>query len=223
MQSDFEIDVKALSGQTSPVYFLSYQVSWGVQSNKDIALAQLDFAQTSQRAYLATPTYHLPYAGDNIHLTAVGYKWIGAYFGRAYASLVKGEQPQWLNPKSATIRGIELRVRFDVPRGPMVLDVTNLAATTDFGFRVTDGGSSASINSISIDGADVVIVLTSTPSGAVVVRYGLDYLGSGLTITNGASGNLRDSTADVITISGVEKPLWHVCPSFELSVIKLGE
>lgn len=223
LQSDAETDIKAITGQTHPAYLITYQVSWGVTGNSGIALAQLDLAQKNSKIFLATPTYHLPYASDNIHLTAIGYKWIGAYFGRAYKALVDGYEPQWLNPRSATVRGAEVRVRFDIPVSPMVLDRTNLAATTNSGFSVMDGAAAATISSIKVDGQDVVITLSATPAGAVKVRYALDYLGTGLALTNGASGNLRDSSPDVIKISGVDRPLWNVCPSFEMSAIKLGE
>lgn len=223
LQSDAETDIKAITGQTHPAYLITYQVSWGVTGNSGIALAQLDLAQKNSKIFLATPTYHLPYAPDNIHLTAIGYKWIGAYFGRAYKAIVDGYEPQWLNPRSATIRGAQLRIRFDVPSGPMVLDSVGLAATTDSGFKVLDGASTATISNIKVDGHDVVITLSTTPSGAVKVRYAMDYIGAGLLMTNAASGNLRDSSPDVIRISGVDRPLWNVCPAFEMNAIKLGE
>lgn len=223
LQVDMETDIRAITTQTHPVYLLSYQCSWGTKTFKDIALAQLDLCQKNSKFFLTTPTYHLPYAGDNIHLTAVGYKWMGAYFGRAYAALVRGERPQWLNPVSATLRGAELRVRFDVPQLPLVLDDVTLAATTNYGFAVLDGGAAATVSAIKTDGRDVVITLASVPTGAVTVRYALDYLGAGLAIGNGASGNLRDSTTDTISISSVSRPLYHVAPAFELAAIKLGE
>ncbi len=223
LQADIEDDVQSETGQTHPVYCLTYQVSYGARAHSDVALAQLDLAQKSDRFSLVTPTYHLPHAGDNVHLTAVGYKWAGAYFGRAYAEIVQGRKPRWLNPISATRRGTEIRVRFQVPSLPLVLDTTALAATTDHGFRVTDGGSPAAISSITTSGSDVVITLSSAPSAAVVVRYALDYIGAGLTITNGGSGNLRDSTPDSITIDGTPRPLWHVAPAFQLTAIPLSE
>ena len=223
LQIDMETDIKAITGQTHPVYLLSYQCSWSITTNSAIALAQLDLCQKNPKFALVTPTYHLTYAGDNIHLTAVGYKRLGAYFGRAYAAIVRGERPQWLNPVSATVRGSEIRVRFDVPQLPLVLDTLTLAVTANHGFAVLDGGSSATISSIKTDGRDVIITLSATPAGAVTVRYALDYLGAGLSIGNGASGNLRDSTTDTINIGGAIKPLYHVCPAFELAAIKLGE
>lgn len=224
LQADAETYVKSVNGQTSPVFLLTYQLSWGIATSSHVADAQLNLAQNNDKVFLVTPTYHLPYAGDNVHLTAVGYKWIGAYFGRAYKALVHDNvQPRWLNPVSATRRGAVIRVRFDVPYRPLRLDTDTLAATTDFGFRVTDGGVTASISSVEVDGDDVVITLAAVPSGAVEVRYALDYLGSGLTLTGGRSGNLRDSAPETITISGTEYPLYNVAPHFRLTAVALGE
>lgn len=111
----------------------------------------------------------------------------------------------------------------DVPQLPLVLDDVTLAATTNYGFAVLDGVAAATVSAIKTDGRDVVITLASVPTGAVTVRYALDYLGAGLAIGNGASGNLRDSTTDTISISSVSRPLYHVAPAFELAAIKLGE
>ena len=224
MQLDVETDAKAISGQTSPVFCLTYQLSYGAATWPDQAKAQLDLAQKNARFVLVTPCYHLPFFTDNIHLTAVGYKWIGAYFGRAYKQLViDGLQPRWLDPVSATLRGVKLRVRFDVPVMPLVLDVDTLAVTTNHGFRIKDTVGTVAISSVAIDGADVVLTLATAPVGAATVRYALDYLGAGLSFTGGASGNLRDSAPEMITISGIFRPLYNVAPHFELAVIPLGE
>ena len=198
-------------------------MSYAAATWPDQALAQLDLAQKNSKFVLVTPTYHLPHFTDNVHLTATGYKWLGAYFGRAYKQLMDGKRPKWLDARSATRRGAVIRVRFDVPCLPLVLDTTTLAVTTSHGFRVLDGAATAPISSISIDGADVVITLAAVPAGAVTVRCGLDYLGAGLTITGGASTNLRDSTPDTISISGTSYPLYHVATHFQLTATALGE
>ncbi|KAF0804939.1 hypothetical protein A6D6_02703 [Alcanivorax xiamenensis] len=223
LRTDIESDARGITAQMSPVYMITYQLSYGATTHPGIALAQLSLANSDPHVFLSTPTYHIPHAPDDVHLTAVGYKWIGAYFGRAYSRIVAGYQPQWINPVSATIRGSRVRVRFSVPVLPLVLDVDQLALTTDFGFRVLDDGAGAAIDSVSVDGTDVLIDLAAPPVGAVVVRYGLDYLGAGLSITNGGSGNLRDSSADTISIAGQDYPLWNVCPHFQLSAVILGE
>ncbi len=224
LQADIEADAKAITGQTSPVFCLTYQLSYGARTWPDQALAQLDLAQKSDRFFLVTPCYHFPFATDQVHLTAVGYKWIGAYYGRAYKDLViDGVEPRWLNPISATRRGREIRVRFDVPVPPLVLDLAQLAPTQNYGFRILDGASTAAISNIAVDGTEVVITLVAVPAGAVSVRYGLDYLGDGLAITGGASGNLRDSEPSTISIAGIDRPLFNVCPHFQLPAYTLGE
>lgn len=220
---DINSDIAGITGQTSPVYLLTYQMAFGAAAYGEIQLAQLEVARSNPKAFLVTPLYHIPHHGDNVHLTAVGYKWLGGYFGRAYKTLLDGYEPTWLNPVSATRRGRELRVRFDVPVRPLVLDTTTLAATTDYGFAVKDSEGDVAIASIEIDGDDVVITLDADPVGAAVLRYALDYLGEGLTITGAASGNLRDSAPETINVAGIERPLYNVAPHFELSVIALGE
>jgi hypothetical protein len=223
-QADMEAAIKAISEQVGTIPLFMSQVSYGaVSATNAMALATLSLAQSSDKFALITPLYHLPYS-DGVHLTNVGYKWLGAYFGRAYNQWVEsGEMPERLDPVSATLRGSTIRVRFDVPTLPLVLDTSTLAAATNHGFRVVDGGGTVAISSVTVDGSDVVLALGATPSGATTVRYGLDYLGTGLTITGGGSGNLRDSTEDTITISSVSRPLYHVCPHFELTVTTLSE
>ena len=220
---DMETDAKGITGQTTPVYTLMYQTAAYSLTVRDIQQAQLDVAKTNSRAFMVSPIYHLPHFGDALHLTNVGYKWLGAYFGRAYKQLLDGKKPKFLKPMGATRRGNELRIRFDVPYAPMTLDVTTLASTTDYGFAVEDTVGLITLDSVVIDNNDVIITLASTPVGATTVRYAMDYLGTGLSLTDGASGNLRDSDPTYITISSINRPLYNVAPHFELTVITLGE
>jgi len=224
LRSDIESLAQSVSGQATPVYCLTYQLSYGAKIWPDQALAQLDLAQKNEKFTLVTPCYHLPFADDNIHLTAIGYKWIGAYFGRAYKQLaIDGMHPRWLDPLSATLRGKVLRVRFNVPVTPLVLDTTTLAVTLNNGFKVNDSTGAVVINGMSVDGDSVLITLNTVPDGAAVIRYALDYLGAGLIVAGGASGNLRDSAPEKIVISGAEYPLYNVCPHFQLPITVLGE
>ena len=224
LQIDLETDIKALTGQTTPVFIVTYQLSYGAMTWPDIAKAHLDLAQKNPKFFMSTPMYQFPYAPDKVHLTNVGYKWSGAYFGRAYERLVlEGVEPQWINPISALRTGNSIRLRFAVPAPPLKFDITKLAATTDNGFRVKDSVGTVAIVSMAVErGNEVVLELASTPVGVTTVRYGLDYLGIGLSITGGASGNLRDSDPETVVIAGVSRPLFNLCPHFELSVITQG-
>lgn len=225
LQIDAESDIKAVNGQTSPVFVQFSQCSYKAALSPNICLSQLDLVQKNKKFRLATPQYHLPRAADGTHLTSVGYKWDGAYRGRDYKELMfDGIESLYINPVSATLRGNVLTLKFDRIRVlPLRLDNENLAATTDYGFRVND--SNGKVNIMSSRGADDTIVfeLATIPVGNTVVRYALDYLGEGLNIVNGASGNLRDSDTSFITINNVNYPMFQVAPHFELQVIKVGE
>lgn len=218
LQIDANTDIKAITAQTDPVRFITYQMSYAAKTWPDIAKAQLDLARENDNFMLATPMYHFPYAGDNVHLTNVGYKWMGAYFARAYKQyMIEGRKPDFINPLSAHIKGNQVIVKFDVPTLPLKIDTSTLASTTNSGFKVMNGSSEIAITSVTTSDDTVILQLASTPTNSVQVRYALDYLGVGLTITGGASGNLRDSTTDSIEIAGAIKPLYHVCPHFELT------
>ena len=218
LQADASADIKAITGQADEVKFITYQMSYAAKTWEKQALVQLHLCQQSDKFAMSTPMYHMPYASDAVHLTNVGYKWLGAYFGRAYKQLiVDNRKPDFINPKSAQIINDEIHVKFDVPKLPLVLDTSTLAVTTDNGFKVLVDNVAATISSITVNNNTVILKLSSVPNGVVKVRYALDYLGAGINLTGGASGNLRDSTTDSIEIAGAVKPLYHVCPHFELT------
>lgn len=122
LQVDANADIKAITGQTDDVKFITYQMSYAARTWADQALVQLHLCQQSDKFLMATPMYHMPYAIDNIHLTNVGYKWMGAYFGRAYKQLiVDNRKPDFINPKVAQLIGDEIHINFDVPKALLYL------------------------------------------------------------------------------------------------------
>jgi hypothetical protein len=225
LQIDVETDAKAISGQSGPVYFLTYQLSPYITSNPHVAEAQLNLAQTNNRFVLVSPTYIFPRnTSSNLHFSAVGYKWFGAYVGRAYQQLViKGTKPKWLNPVSATLRGNTVRARYDVPTLPLAIDTSIVSAVTGYGFRVVDTIGTVVINSVDIDGTDVILNLATTPVGASTLRYGYDYLALNQVSVSMAAGNLRDSAVETITIQGTVYPLYNFAPHSILNIVPVGE
>ncbi|MGL2996486.1 sialate O-acetylesterase [Acinetobacter baumannii] len=231
LQIDAETDIKTASGKDNPIRFMLAQMSYGTAAHKDMALAHLELCQESDKFMLVTPMYHFPYDGDKIHLTNIGYKWMSAYFGRAYDQYIyENRKPDFINPRLAYIENDTVIIKFDVPALPLQIDTTSLAPTTDSGFKVLlldengaiqlDANSQqvvADITEVLIKDDTVLLKLAAPVAEGALVRYGLDYQGTGLTLTEGASGNLRDSTKETALIEGEEKPLYHVCPHFELT------
>lgn len=219
LQADAEADIQAITGQTEPVRFITYQMTYAAKTWWYMAKVQLDLCAEDDKFLMATPMYMFPYASDAIHLTALGYKWCSGYFGRAYKQYVhEGRVPEYIRPIGAVVKGRTLTVKFQVPRLPLKFDTNWLKPTTDHGFLVKDGATQMGIvpNSLRISGDSVSMDLTTTPTGKVTVRYALDYLGAGLNIQVAASGNLCDSTKDTMNINGTEYPLFHLAPHFEL-------
>jgi len=223
LQSDIETDAQAVSGQSEPIPMLISQVTAYSRKNHGVARAQFDAARDSDRIFIVTSSYRFPYGG-NIHFTNVGAKLNGAYFGRAHDALLQGYQPECLMPISAVLSGTVVRVRFDVPHLPMRLDTVQLAATADYGFQVRDEQGVCDIQTVEVQGPDVVITLVSEPQGTSVVRYALDYAGSGRSVSGGQEGcgNLRDSAPEKVTIDSAEYQLFNASPAFELPVVRLG-
>lgn len=212
-------DAVTITGQAIKPKVFTYQLSTRIGLSDAVCKAQLNLCKQKLTA-IATPTYHLDYVADGVHLTNVSYKWIGAYFGRAYKQwVIDNKHPDYLEPLSAELVGNKIVVKFNVPQGPLLFDTTTLAVTQDHGFAVKSGSSLLTINSLEAKENTVELTLASTPSlENLSVRYGLDYMAASKYIRDGKSGNLRDSTAETVIINGSEKPLFHVSPHFELKV-----
>lgn len=212
-------DAKAATGQETPVVFLTYQHStYVVEGNTHEAFLQSEAADN--RVYVIVPTYIFPHAADNLHLNNVGYKWMGAYFGRARKQIMlDGIKPKRIRPVSAIFAGKKISVRFRVPVAPLVFDTTTLKPTTSYGFSVRVNGVLTEISSLEIVNGDTVeLNMSEGLNGASVeVRYAYDY--NGTTLKQGGSGNLIDSCSDNIDIGGVPYPMPYVTPHFKINAV----
>jgi hypothetical protein len=226
LRRDLEADIRAITGQASPVWLLMSQVAYKAKTTgAPIALAQMDAVAADDKIVLVTPIYHLTFSTDNLHLNNVGSRHLGAYQGKAFHALVtENRRPKWIRPISATTIGNKATVTFDVPVKPLVLDYTNLPNTPAAGFAASDASGTLTITNVAVDplGDRVVLTFDRSVSGGATVRYALDNAGAGYVVTGGASGNVRDSDPASSTLGGTIIPLWNACPSFSLSAINLG-
>jgi hypothetical protein len=204
-QSDYETDVKALTGQSQSVPLLHTQVS--SVSNSVIPLAQLEaHLRAPGKVILVGPKYHLPYA-DGLHLTAEGYRHMGEDYAKVYRRVVLEEQP-WepLRPKTIVRSGDTITITFHVPSPPLAIDTTLVSDPGSYGFGFTDGSSSPpTIVSVALAGPDSVRVrLSSMPGPGARLSYARRY--------GATRGNLRDSDA---TPSRHGYPLYNWCVHFD--------
>lgn len=223
---DADADIRAVAvNQTSPVYFsisvtAGYAGSWG-----QVQLAQREVARTNPLAFISCPLY--PFMNqsntDGLHLTSATMIWRSAFVGRAFARLIHGGQaPKWLDAISATRRGSRIRLKLDVPVLPLQFDTITIGQATDYGIAVEDSGGVMEISSMFFDRDCLIIDLASEPVGATEIRYALDYLGTNVTITSGASGNICDSAPETVIVNGMERPLKNFLIPFALPVINIG-
>lgn len=215
-------DIRAITGQSEPVRLLIDQITYkAVPTGGAIALSQLDAVAASPLIHLVTPIYHLPYSSDGTHLTNASTLRLGRAFGRALKQIIiDGREPDCIWPVSAAVRDRELTIQFRSP-APLKIDATALAPTTDFGFRVVDDAGAVGLSNIAASGWEVKMTLSRALGDNSRARYALDYLGTGLTIASGASGNLRDTTPGEHKVDGVVHPSWLVAPALEIPVLKL--
>jgi hypothetical protein len=235
LRSDMSADAMAATGQTVPLHMLVYQTASTVTGTlaqlAAIQRAQFDAITQDPYIHLATPIYHLPHGADGVHMPAVGYRWIGEYFGRAEAQLiVLGRVPDKIWPVSAIVglnsAGVpQLEVLFNVPQRPLQFDTTLLNLTQDYGFQAIDDTGVLTLSNFKIvNGNKLVVTLNRLPTvsdpvnAPATISYAQAYLAPGVILNLGATGNLRDSTTDSFTFAGVTRSLAHWCPHFRLPI-----
>jgi hypothetical protein len=181
--SDYNADIRAITGQTNPIPFFTYQTLGPVSS-----VAQLQAAIAERNIYMVGPTYQLPTAinsqydpghvhGASIHISADGERWLGEQFGKVIRR-VCSENQDWspLRPLSSWIDSgrTHVYIRFHVPAGSLVLDTDFFPAQgTNKGFYVVGSSGNATISAVDVATPDTVCITLATalPSGAAYARY----------------------------------------------------
>ena len=219
--SDYEADVRALTGQRSPVVMFTDQMSSFTalgSSSSTIPVQQLAAAKARpDRVFIVAPKYMLPYAPDGVHLVGDSERLLGELYAKAWRRvLIDGEPWLPLSPRAVSRVDNEITIEFNVPAGPLVLDTTLVSDPGNFGFGFSDSSAMPpAILSVEIVNADSVrVTLASTPTGGNQrLLYAMSgSVGAAAGPTTGARGNLRDSDA---TASPNGYPLYNWCVHFD--------
>ena len=136
----------------------------------------------------------------------VGYRRMGAEYGRALFEHLKGDEYQPLHIKSVIKQGkiICLILSEDVE-----VDTINVAANTNYGFVV----SSNTIDSIAVEANKITIVCGSNVAAGQVLTYA--YLGGNITgSVEGPRGNIRAKNTITLSFETLRKWLVHSKISF---------
>ncbi len=189
--ADFDDDiVRDIAGQAVPPAVFIHQVGGAYSSDAlGIAQAQLELALESRRVFLAAPSYPFPDKGG--HLDANGYRWLGAYFGRAMWQVITlGQHWKPLYPRAAQVNGPAVRISFHVPTPPLAWGAAFLGHAPTLlpqrGFTVWDADGLVEIESLDLDATTVTLRLARTPGARAELRYADRTHSFGI-------GNLHDS------------------------------
>lgn len=210
-QRDYEAGVKAITGQSQPVpLFVSQYSHWNNVPTTKIAYMQLAaHVRAAGKVVMVGPTYALGYDEKCLHFTGHGERRLGEYFAKAYARVViEGRRWEPLRPIDVRRAGDTIRVKYLVPKPPLVLDTTAVNDPGNFGFELADAGG-VTITGVALEGADTVVIrLSGSPGTQARLRYAYTFRGCAGPASI-ARGNLRDSD-DTPSQAGYPLPNWSV-------------
>jgi hypothetical protein len=200
-QSDYETDIKAITGQTDSVPMIISQISfWTARGDATSFIPGLQLAAhltSNGKIVLVGPKYHLEHQHDG-HLTNHGYQQMGEDYAKVYRRIIlEGKPWEPLRPIGVTRNGSVVRIKFLVPVPPLVLDEKTVTNPGAYGFEYTDdSGAPPWITSVTVSAPDeVTLTLSARPKGGSQrVRYAFTGIpGAPPGPKTGARGNLRDS------------------------------
>lgn len=208
LYDDYNTDCKAATGQSQDIIGM-VQDQMDFDRTLTIGRAQLKAHRQFAFHYLAGPRYHIPRAGDDLHLSNVGYYKLGEIHARAHGKIRDGGWEP-VHPWNISLDGQVVTIRFHVPVMPLVFDTATVPSVTNRGFSYHDtadpsaaGPMTADIVGVSIEADSVVIELDDVPAGAD------PHIGYG---EINRHGNLRDSDPYASQYDGA--PLRNWCCHF---------
>ncbi len=230
-QEDYESMVKGITGQAQPVpLFITGLSGWTGAKPSKLSLLQLSaHVRAPGKVVYVAPGYIFEGGVKKdgtlecLHYSVYGQRQAGEYFAKAYAKVVfEGGVFEPVRPIDVQRAGNVVSVKFLVPKPPLALDTTLVAAIANMGFEFLLSGAPQTITSVAISAPDTVAITLAATPGAGVKR--LTYaqnqpspgcIGPGVKAAGGACGNLRDSDATA-SLSGL--PLYNWSVSFDVVV-----
>jgi hypothetical protein len=223
-QTDYETDIRAITGQSDPIpMFVSQPSSWtrgsGLPTTSLIPGAMLDaHVAAPGKVVLVGPKYHLPYAADGVHLSAVGYQQLGEEYAKVYRRVIlEGKPWEPVRPMAVTRVDAEIFLDMYVPSPPLTFEDLRVTDPGHAGFEwVDDGPDTPSIVAVIIlNGKTVAIQLSHAPTGG---HHRLRYAFTGVPGVpagprTGPRGIIRDSDP-TMSVAGV--PLYNYCVHFDI-------
>jgi len=132
-QEDYEADIHGGTGQTNAIPMFHSQIStWGKIDYNWPRYSPFkvltEFELNPSKTVLVCPKYMLPYLADAIHVTNIGYRWLGEYYAKAYYHhVILGESWSPLRPVEVTRTNTVITITFAGVVGRLVFDTNAVA------------------------------------------------------------------------------------------------
>lgn len=211
LKNNLIADIKALTKQNNDPLFIITQCgnhyAYGEYPTIAINQLQASTANPPQGTYLGATEYQTVFNTDNIHKTNVGYKQMGCEIGYELKRLlIDGEERKPCYIKRINVTGNVLELQYNLPKGQLVIDTTNVTDPGNYGFNLFNAlGTEITISSVAKVRTDTIRIVIS--SGQTVVSgwkltYANNSTATGSGPTTGKRGCIRDSQGDTVVFTG---------------------
>lgn len=192
LKSNMQNDIINTYNQPCKPIFISYQTGAQYSRGKELAIgmAQLEAANENSDVICAGPIYPMTDRGG--HLDSNGYRWYGEILGKVYyRTKILNQKFIPLQPKeiSRNIDAKGVKIKFHVPKLPLVFDESLVPANKDYGFEIFNNNVKIAIKKISIKKDCVIISTQDSLMGSIEAVYA--------GTNNKGNGNLRDSDKEL--------------------------
>lgn len=213
---DINRDIKSITHQNNDIKIVCYQTSALTKGDRykennyygtEIlpSEAQMELIRDDSLFWASGPTYPYSFVNEHLHIDAPSQRKHGFLAAKSVLGIIRNEKKfRGVVPLHKTISNQEIRISFNVPVPPLVLDTINVKKAPNYGFNVITKDGTDIIKKTRLQN-DTIVLSCSKPPIHCKIRYGVngEYKKSGWRI--GPRGNLRDSAKD-----------YHWCYFFEL-------
>ena len=229
IQVDLNQDIKAITHQKEDIRLICYQTNVVTiakdfkDSNYDCIEMRpsqtfVDLINEDTLFEASGPTYPYNFMREYLHIDAIGQQQMGYLEYLTAINIIRGNGKSFgLIPKSLTVEGNDVLVKFRVPCPPLVLDTISVKYADHYGFSVINKAGEDLINDVSIEDDLVRLKCTKSPIDCKV-RYAVngEKMKSGR--IHGPRGNLRDSQGEkeILNISGKLYPIHNWAYQFDM-------
>lgn len=233
LQASIASGVRSITGQNyNPLCLLSQcaaqnivlplQISHPFNATAlDVPTAQMELARDNSEFVFVLPNYILDHSSaEKIHLSNIGSRVMGLYFGVAAKHAMEGIADKSLAPTGTSVSGNDITLSVQVPTPPLQVDESWVYAVANKGFAVVNSSNSDILTSVDVRADKIILHCSASPVGCKLF-YGLNGTAFYDGREEGSRGNIRDCSGNIYSgfVAGSQVCLHKYFPSFVMDII----